>query len=115
MLEGRLHAHGGVVHQRIDAAEAPYRVFDHRCDRARVGSVGDMQRRFAARLLDHGDRFLGLRTRSLCIHHDRRTARSERARDGAADIARATGHQRDFSGKFITWFHSDAGHATPSG
>ena len=105
-LERRLHAHGGVVDERIEASEMLNRRL-HQCgDFARRGDVGDVQRRLAAGFLDHGDGFLGLRARGARVDHHGRTAGGERARDGAADVASAAGDQRNFAGKL----HA-AGHA----
>jgi hypothetical protein len=80
---------------------------DERGDFARVRDIGDVQGRFAAGLLDERHRLLRLRPRRACIHHDGGAACGERARDGAADVARAARDKRDFARELLSWRHSN--------
>ena len=106
-LERCLHAHGGVVDERIEAPEMLDRR-PHQCGHfARRGDVGDVRRRLAAGFLDHGDGFLGLRARRSRVDHHCRTAGGERARDGAADVAGAARNQRNLAGELHAAGHAD--------
>jgi len=104
-VEGGLGADRRVVDHHVDAAEVFDCFRDELRNLFRIGDIGDVKRGLAAGLLDHRYGFLAFSARSVGVDHHRGTARCERQRNAAADVARAAGDQRDLAGEFVAGPH----------
>ncbi len=103
-LKRRIGALGGIVDQGIQPAEAFGNLVEHALHRGRIGQVGERDHRVALAARSGAAQFRRLPRRidrSSGVHHDLGPALRQRHRDGAADVARGAGHQRDVAGKLL--------------
>src|SRR5262249_54837718 len=113
--ERRLGADGCVVDEDIEPAEALYCGFDQPFDGVGVGYVRDVQLSASSRRPDELDRLFALGARGVRVHHDRGSAGCQRARDRAADVARAPGDQGNLAREVAAGRHPNAaGQPKPS-
>jgi hypothetical protein len=103
--ESGLGTHGRVVDEQVEAAEFLHARGNHGIDGRAVGDVGELQGCASAARADVGDRLPGLGARAARMHEHCGARAGELQSDGAPDVARGAGHERDFARKLPFLLH----------